>query len=177
MSINYLYHWVPQNMFGDILYPLNVLKDKYPEIYKEHKRKYEGREEVMDLIIPKINCRWNDALHLSAIHPKIVKDALCEAGGRSDYKMLCYQIDPHILEPEKTVVYLYSAPELDMTKEEDFIEFKPDEMDKYSLLPEKTIEYYKESYSNNRRPLAFHRVPHILYKGSINIKDFPVIEV
>lgn len=164
-------------MHGDILHPLNILKEKYPEIYEEHKSKYKGREKIMELIIPRINCLWNDALHLSAIHPKMVKDAIAETGGRSDYKMFCYQIDPHVLDPEKATVYLYSSPSLDMEKEEDFIEFKPDEMDKYSLLPKETINYYKESYQNKRIPLAFNRVPHILYRGSINIKDFLILEV
>ncbi len=164
-------------MQGDVLYPLNILKEKYPEIYNEHRLKYKGREKVMELLIPKLNCLWNDALHLSAIHPKLVKDAIAEAGGRSDYKMLCYQIDPHILDPDKTVVYLYSTPTPDMTKEDDFVGFKPDEMDKYSLLPQETIEYYKECHANTKRPLTFHRAPHIFYKGTINIKGVPIIEV
>jgi hypothetical protein len=175
--MNYLYHWVPKDMQGDILYPLNALKEKYPEMYDVHKSKYKGREEMMELVIPKINCLWNDALHLSAIHPKIIKDAIALAGGRSDYKMFCYQIDPHSLDPEKTVVYLYSTPDMDMLKEDDFIEFKPDEMNKYSSLPKETKEYYKESFGNKKRPLAFHRAPHILYKSFLNIKDVPIIEV
>lgn len=164
-------------MTGDILYPLNVLKDKYPEIYEKHKRKYKDREEIMDLVIHGLNCLWNDALHLSAINPRIVKDELSKAGGRSDYKMFYYQIDPHALNPDNTVVYLYSTPELDMKKKEDFIKFNPDEMGKYSFLPKETTNHYEESYRNKRRPLPFHRAPHILYKGSVNIKDCLIIEV
>ncbi len=175
--MNYLYHWVPQNMQGDVLYPLNVLKEKFPEIYDAHKRKYIEREEIMNLVIPKLNCLWNDALHFSAIHPKLVKDALIEAGGRSDYKMVCYQIDPHTFNPKDAVVYLYSTPKLDMTKEDDFVEFNPNEMDKYSSLPKETVEYYRECYGNKKKPLAFHRAPHIFYKGSVNIKGLPIIEV
>ena len=106
-----------------------------------------------------------------------MKDALAEAGGRSDYKMFCYEIDPNLLYKDNAVVYLYRTPQLDMTKEDDFIEFNPDEIEKYALLPNETTEHYKESYGNKKRPLPFHMAPHILYKGSINIKDCRVIEV
>ena len=175
--MNYLYHWVPKNMTGHVLYPLNVLKEKYPEAYEEHKSKYKGREEVMALVIPRINCLWNDVLHLSAIHPKMVKEAVAEAGWRSDYVMRCYQIDPHILDPEKAVVFLYTTPEPDMAKEDDFVEFNPGEMDKYSSLPQETTAHYKESYKNKKKPLTFHRAPHIFYKGSVNIANCPIVEV
>ncbi len=175
--MNYLYHWVPKNMKGDILYPLNTLKEKYPELYGEHINKYKGREEILDLIIPTLQCLWNDAIHLSAIHPKAVKDAIAEAGGRSDYKMFCYQIDPHLLEPDKATVYLYTTPELDMTNVEDFREFNPDDIGRYSILSKETIEHYKDSYKNGRKPLPFNRAPHILYKGTIDVKGMEIIEV
>lgn len=175
--MNYLYHWVPKNMEGDVLYPLNVLRDQYPTIYEEHKLKYKDREDTMKLCIPKINCLWNDVLHLSAIHPKIIKEAIATAGGRNDYKMACYQIDPHMLNPENTIVYLFTTPYVDTTKIDDFVEFKPDEIGQYSSLPETTKKYYKERYDNKKLPLTFNQVPHIFYKGCINIKDCPIIEV
>ena len=34
--MEYLYHRVPKNMNGTMLYPLNVLKNLQPEIYAEH---------------------------------------------------------------------------------------------------------------------------------------------
>ena len=44
----YLYHRVPENLIGETLYPLNELKTLYPDVYAEHVKKYEGREEKMD---------------------------------------------------------------------------------------------------------------------------------
>lgn len=154
-------------MTGNTLYPLNILNEKYPDIYTEHVRKYEDREKIMDIVIPRINCLWNDALHSSAIHPQMVKGAIAQAGGRSDYTMRCYQIDPYILDPNKAVVYLYSTPNTLMSPEDEFKEFKPDEIGKY----------YIESYNNKKKPLPFHLVPHILYNGLIDIKNLPILEV
>ena len=44
--MNYLFHMVPQNMQGNTLYPLNDLREVNPKIYKEHKKKYKGREHL-----------------------------------------------------------------------------------------------------------------------------------
>ncbi len=176
--MTYLYHHVPKNMQGDTLYPLNVLKEKYPEAYAEHARKYAGREEAMQFVIPKLDCLWNDALHLSAVHPQMMMDAFAEAGGRSDYTLLSYQIDPYTLDPDKAVVYRYSTVHLNaLQKKEDFVDFNPDDLAKYSELPQDTIEYYRESFANKKLPLAFHRVPHILYKGTIDVEGVKVVEV
>ena len=174
--MNYIYHEIPENMCGSVLYPLNILKEKYPEIYNEHVKKYEGREELMNLIIPKLNCLWNDVIHLSAIHPQVIKDALREAGGRKNYTVRCYQIDPQLLDPEKTIVYLYSTPVVEIFDNQ-VMEFKPDEISKYSSVPPAAMQYYKETYATQKGPFPFHLTPHILYKGSIDTTDLPIIEV
>ncbi len=168
---------VPKNMKRDILYPLNILKKKYPDIYDEQSSKYLGRENVMKQVIPTLNCLWNDALHFSAVPPKDVKDAIIEAGGDKNFKMICYQIDPNLLEPEKTTVFLNSEPVSGGMHEKFFLPYKPDEIGKYSILPQETKDYYKRSYDKDEKPLRFHKVIHILYKGSLNIKNCPIIEV
>jgi len=40
--MNWLYHWVPKNMQGNVLMPLNKLKKSHPKIYKEQAKKYIG---------------------------------------------------------------------------------------------------------------------------------------
>lgn len=174
--MNYLYHWVPKDMKGEILYPLNVLKEKYPELYVLKSAKYTGRGELLEQVVPVLDCLWNDVIHLSAVHPKIVREALVEAGSKKDFKMTCYQIDPHLLDSEKTIVYLYSHSDDFEIKNEDFVKFDPNKIGEYSSLPQDTKDYYKEMFDKNIKPLVFHRVVHILYKGELNVKDFPVVE-
>ena len=67
--MTFLYHRVPANMQGDFLSPLNQLKDIYPEAYAEAVKKYEGREFLMNVGIPTLDCLWNDFLFLTAVHP------------------------------------------------------------------------------------------------------------
>ena len=69
----YLYHSVPKNLEGSILYPLNTLKGKHPDIYEQQVSKYVGREHIKEQRIPILDCLWNDVLHFSAVNPKEVK--------------------------------------------------------------------------------------------------------
>lgn len=175
--MQYLYHFVPKDMQGGILYPLNELKQKYPELYKKQVKKYEGREFVMDQIIPVLDCKWNDVLHLSAIHPQEVKNALIEAGRSDQFSLMCYQIDPNILDAKETIVYKNLYENQEKKEGSNFEEYKPDEIEKYSTLPQATKKYYRKMYESGERPLVFAWAPHILYKGSIDISGLPIITV
>ncbi len=166
----YLYHWVPDNMKGDVLYPLNVLKNIDTDIYAAAASKYEGREKLMEYVIPDLNCLWNDVIHLSAVHPSEIKKALTEAGRKKIFSRQYFEIDPHLLDPQNTVVYLYkNSNVLKKTMEGNYEKFDPDTLKKHSVIPQETKEYYKQSLSEGKNPLLYHRIPHILYKGTIDI--------
>lgn len=85
--MNYLYHWVPKDLQGDTLFPLNTLKEKYPDLYKKEASKYVGREQIMQDVLPILNCLWNDVLHFSAVHPSLVKEALFESGRTKPFEL------------------------------------------------------------------------------------------
>ncbi len=172
----YVYHRVPSNMKGSILYPLNALKDIDPELYDLHEKKYEGRMEVMKNRIEKLNCLWNDVLHCSALNPSVISEALNKLGKESHLKF--FEIPVEILEPENTVVYTHSLRERGAPiPQEDFVEFDPNEVEKYAYLPEETVQYYKETIEAGSNPLLYHLVPHILYKGSIDTTDLKITEL
>jgi hypothetical protein len=173
---HYLYHRVPAQMWGTTLYPLNTLKEKNPDLYVEKAEKYKGREQVMGQLIPTLGVLWNDVLHFSAVHPQELKKSLVEAG-MDPKKMKFYQVDPSLFDPVHTTVYRYQDHVLNKVDPEDFIEFDPANLAQYSVIPEKTKQYYKESFSKGEFPLMFVGVPHILYKGSIDTSILPVITV
>lgn len=77
-----IYHMVPQNLTGEVLYPLNVLRTHLPEIYDAQVKKYSGREGVMAHKVPILECLWNDVLHFSPVHPSKIRDAIADAGWR-----------------------------------------------------------------------------------------------
>jgi len=175
--MNYLYHWVPKNMKGNILMPLNVLKKQDLELYNQYFQKYKGRETVTHQYLPTLQCLWNDVLHFTAVHPKDVKDALIESGGSNSINIECYQIDASILDSEKTTVYFSGDKPENRMKLKNFEKYDYKNINHYSNIPQKTKDYYKECFSNNKKPLVFHCVPHILYKGTINVSNINIVKV
>lgn len=176
--MNYLYHIVPKNLRGNILFPLNVLKNKLPDIYEQQVRKYSGREQLLKQQIPILDCLWNDVLHFSAVNPREIKQALIEAGRNPDFTMYYYQVEPKLIFPEKAIVYLYSHTDIkDKLNEKNYISYNPDETEQFSIMPEATKEYYKEMIRVGRNPLLYHRIPHILFKGELDTVKLKIITV
>ena len=176
--MNYLYHSKRKNFRGSILYPLSQLKDVYPDLYEDEIKKYEGREGTMDQTVPILNCLWNDVLHMTAVHPNEVKRALENAGKKDEIKRSYFQIDPSLLDPKKTIVYLYSENGDNYNMEiNNFTAYEARDILKYSTMPGATKDYYKESIAQGERPLLYHRIPHILYKGSLDTTNLPILTV
>ena len=173
--MNYLYHIKPKNMKGNSLIPLNMLKKIHPEIYKNEIRKYEGRKSITKRIIPKLNCYWNDVIHLTAVHPRKLKSALKKAGSKKG-KMEWIKINPSNLDSSKIIIYLDKYTNSKNINKKDIIKFSPNVLGKYNKIPTATLKYYKKSVKELKKPLLFYKVPHILYKGKLNIKNLEILE-
>jgi hypothetical protein len=174
---NFLYHRVPEDMVGDVLYPLNQLKTIYPELYDKKAGKYKGREKVMELRIPVLDCLWNDVLHFTAVPPNDIQRALLDSGSKVDYKWKSFKIDPHLLDPNNTIIYLNKirVPLGAIIPEEEFVPFDPDNLSEYSTVPDLTREYFKKIFSEGGVPLTYGKIAHILYKGSLDISNVEVV--
>lgn len=172
----YLYHAIPKHMEGHILYPLNALKEIFPDVYAQEMAKYEGREQVMQQRIPVLNCLWNDVLHMTAIPPTEMKKARAETGN-PDFTKTYYQIDPTMLEPEKSIVFLYAGVHGGTMHPENFAPYHPDDVAKYAVIPSSVKAYYTEMLAQGKHPLLYHKIPHILYKGTLDITKLPIVSV
>ena len=174
----HLYHKVPQEMAGEVLYPLNTLKEIHPEAYEFQVKKYIGREEVMDNQIPSMNCLWNDVLHFSPVHPQLIFDQLKFLGlNNLPPKIEYFEVDSDLFDPENTTIYLFKNKPLFKMREDNFEEYSGENTLKYTNLPDETKEYYKECITNGKPPLAFHKIPHILHKGNLDTKNIQRIIV
>lgn len=131
----------------------------------------------MERHVPLLNCLWNDVLHLSPVEPRILKQALLEAG-RKDGTFRFYQINPNTLEPENTVVYLFRTLGKVMQPDDtEFIAFSPEQLEQWQVVPNRTKQYFKNHYSAGTRPLLFYGIPHILYKGTIQTERLEIVTV
>jgi len=171
--MQYLYHFVPKNLQGNILFPLNRIKGIYPDIYTEEVKKYEGREFIKEQKIPILNCLWNDVLHFTSLQPQLVKNALMNFGLDRNFKY--FQIPSHMLNIENTIVYLNNSHEgIDKMDPLNFRSYNPDNIEQYAYLPQETTDYYKAMIKEGKKPLLYKGVPHILYKGELEITNLEV---
>lgn len=177
--MNYLYHTVPEYIKGNFLMPHNELKKHYPRLYNKEIKKYQGRKLVMTKFIPPLNCKWNEVIHLTAVHPLKIKKAINKSGYSSFKTIKWYKISPKFINPEKTTIYLnkFKKDLSQMNSSDQFADFSPSKLNNYNQIPKRTINDYKKEISKKRKPLIFRFIPHILYKGKINIKNCEVIEV
>lgn len=179
MKKEYVYHWVAENMFGSVLYPLNQLKDIYPKAHEEHVKKYKERKWLLQTIIPTLKCLWNDVLHFTAVSPKEIFNNLTKAGldAEKNIRKRWFKVPIDLLDLDKTTVCLYRTDIKVVADARNFSLFQSQKMEEYRAVPPETIEYYKEQGALGIKPLLFHFVPHILYKGTIDTKDIEIVEL
>lgn len=174
--MEYLYHRVPKNMSGNILYPLNTLKEIRPEIYAEQVKKYEGRERLLTAEVPPLNCLWNDVLHFTAVAPNELKANLAKAGIDMPQQSW-FKIPVTMIDGPNSIAFVYRRDLGVMPNFKEYEPFDVAKMDIYRKVPEETIEYYREENKEGRRPLLFHLVPHVLYKGNIDTTGLEIVRV
>jgi hypothetical protein len=170
-------------MFGNILYPLNSLREINKETYEFHTSKYLGREILMEQKIPVLNCLWNDVLHCSPIDLRLIYKALIKAGHHKVRNIEFFKIPIELLKSIKFVKYKFDREFYDREKKAYVLKTKniePLTIDSYrelNELPDKTIEWYKWCAENNRGiPLLFRYIPHIFIKGNIPIEEVDVCD-
>ena len=171
--MKYLYHRVPDDMQGSVIYPWNMFIEKYPSKAEFVMGKYKNRANLVQSTIPNLNCLWNDVIFLSATHPEKVKGALI-ASWWEDKLMKFFCIDSESLQQNDTLVYLGKAGWI---FPDNFGKYVTNDLEKYDYVPEETLVYYREKFKDWERPLMFYRMPHIIYKGIIETSGLEIIEV
>lgn len=170
--MSYLYHRVPANMSGTTLYPLNALRSVDPEAYEFHVQKYMGREKLMNERIPQLECLWNDVLFMSAVPPQDFCTAYHGAGFPRRRPMHFYRIDPQALDESNFMV----LTRMGIDEPRGYAPFKHADLPSYASIPRETCAYWEgERIKKNDRPFLWMHIPHILYRGSINVTYLEIV--
>ncbi|RZL66848.1 MAG: hypothetical protein EOP77_06390 [Variovorax sp.] len=167
----------PLGQQGDTIYPLTDLESIHPDVYQRQKAKYDERQHVMDRHIPTLgNCAWNAVIFMSAVSPDALNVTRVEAGFPPITQRSYYQIDPTTLDQDQLTVYTFpDGRPFDETT--DFKEYRYEDLEEYSHVPEATKRYYQQEFDSgqNHIRLAWRFIPHILYKGQIDVSACPVV--
>lgn len=172
----FVYHMVPNDMRGHVLFPLNDLKKRFPDLYAEEAKKYEGRARIMDQRVFPLNCLWNDVLHLTAVEPAELVRALVTSGRKAEEPLSFFKIHIARLDPSLLTVFLFTQTERGSTPGPDeFTPYDPNYHTEYATIPEITKDYFRQMYVEGKKPLRFKNVPHILYKGPIDVTGTEIL--
>ena len=172
-----LYHFMLDEPMENTLFPLNSMKSRYPDIYHDGCRKYEGREKLLEYRIPLLDCLWNDVIHLTPINPQIIFDELSSLGeiNRKNVEFRYYCVDPDRLNQENLIFWrcVDNPNNPDEFTEEGSEAFRFDKslLESFSDLPEDTRRYYREELEKGGKPMLLHETVSVLYKGCIPVSN------
>jgi hypothetical protein len=154
-------------MVGTGLVPLSTLQQALPEMGEQKGAKYRGREHVAAIYIPCLSCTWVDVIQMFAVSPKLIQERRRLVG---DPMRPFFEIESDSLDIDRLCVYYRNDKE---TGEPIFDPFDP-------ALPldrpgEGFEEWYREEAAKGHRLRTFVGIPHILYKGEIDISNCPIV--
>ena len=177
-----LYHLMPRPFVGDALLPLNRLAERHPEVAEAHRAKYAGREALLSRPVPLLGCSWSDVLHLSPVHPSLVRGALLAAGhGWRRAGRPVAVVDPEQvgMTAENTALWLSPpGPRVSLRGTPDeYAPYDPEVLARQHAVPRQTLDHYREFRRAGRRPFPFHGIAHVLHRGAIALDAVEVIRV
>ncbi len=174
----HIYHRVPDRVEGKTIYPLNKLRKRHPEVYSREKDKYAGREGLLDEPIPQLDCLWNDVIHCSPIQPAKIRAELANAGfvyRRAQW----FKVDvcKAGMNRGNTVIFTFCSNKADLLgmSSKDFDTFDPTTLDALNTIPPETIAYFSRMKARNKIPFYFMYIPHVLFKGRLEIDALEVV--
>lgn len=167
----------PNPFEGTSLIPLNQM-DKKSYLYKKYIQKYIGREDLMNGVIPKLDCKWNDVVQFSALNPQIIVDHLRIID--KDFKLT--RAEYFRIHVDK-IIGNYDAVVFDRVKKQEKRRFMIEESEVFSLdhsykeltsIPKETMSFWDNVVEKGGKFLWFAFIPHILIKGRVDASEFEV---
>jgi len=176
MSEIFVYHMRPVNFTGTVLYPLNRLKSALPGLYEGAKAKYQGREWLLDVRIPALDCLWNDVLHFSLMRPSVIYKGLIDAGCVLK-EISWFEVPVSDILNGPSTLYLNTRPWDDdkILIDPDFEQPTAGRIRELSGMPEINSEYYRSCAARQERPLLWKRAPHLLLRGELVVANYRIL--
>jgi hypothetical protein len=182
----FVYHLVPNDLRGDVIYPLNQLASIHPDVYDAQRAKYVNREASLEFRIPHLGVLWNDTVHCAPIHPYFIWRARQSVGvvPASPLPVLAFKIpvDRILVHPvvwyRNQTFWINGAPGEDVPLTPPADEFELFDSARYTELSDVTagyVPYLRRMQDGGQRPLAFPQIPHVLVAGPIDVSGLPAV--
>jgi hypothetical protein len=172
-----LYHALPPDMRGETLYPLNLLRDIHPDLFERERRKYAGRDALLELRIPLLDVLWNDTLHLSPLHPYHLAEAWRSVGLSSPaWERRFFRIPVEQLAGRPSVWFASGALTAQGALPGDAVtRFDPARYRELARPPARYLEYLVDERRSGHAPRPFAHLPHVLVAGPVDVAGVPLV--
>lgn len=151
------------------------MMELYPTVFNEHAAKYKGRESVMSQQIPPLSCAWNDALHLSPIHPQVIRDTWEQLGFRHPdvptSPMDVFQIPMQLLNAERTATFRANG----RLPASDFVLFNSKTYKELTSVPPQQIDDWHDQKKNGVPLFWYSSIMHIVTLDELDISKLKLI--
>jgi hypothetical protein len=180
-STAYLYHLCAPDFRGNMLYPLDGLREALPDIYQRECVKYGGRESVLNFVIPGLGVTWGATVNLSALDPAHLVTTRRKLGvpfsNLLTRRVLRIPVDRIAKLPavryNSTTHWINSSPgdpSVPLTPpEHEFFPFSAAVYEEVTQVPQLHLEYLQRQLARGERALGFVFVPHVLVAGAIDV--------
>jgi hypothetical protein len=170
-----IYHMCPPRMVGEVLYPLNTLRQLHPGVYKHEIAKYQDHPSRFDLprrIIPKLNCLWNDVVQCSPVHPHFLYLAFRERGLLPvQHSRTFFQIPLSTLGDVPIAIVSSSGDPTISLREEEVCLLDHATYHELDALPAQALEWYDHLTRKKKLFGLFMGIPHVMVQGPIMINQ------
>lgn len=187
----FVYHGVPRELVGEVLYPLDQLRDALPDVHAAQAKKYAGREQVTSFRLPLIDTGFTNTVHCGPIHPYHLFDARRAAGldpparpEGTHFSGLFFEIPLERITVHPVLWYRWqtlwingapgenvpSAPPVN-----EFELFAPERYAPLPAVPPAHLDYLQQMKARGAPALFFVHVPHVLVGGPIDVSGLTPI--
>jgi len=177
----FVYHLCASDFRGSTLYPLDGLRQAFPDIYERERFKYDRRESVLSFVVPRLGVTWGATVNLSALDPSRLVAARRRLGvpfsnllTRRVLRIPVTRIAhlPAVRYDSKTH-WINSSPgdaTVPLTPpSHEFLPFDPELYEEETEVPELHLDYLRRQLARGERALGFVFVPHVLVAAPIDV--------
>jgi hypothetical protein len=181
--MEFIYHGVPAGLEGTTLYPLFMLKEKFPKLFESEIKKYDDhpkRKELPFKNVNKLNCQRGDILHFSPIHPSLIFQALKMVFPEGNRSVKFFKIPISRAKGLPMVLFDMNREGYEFGKEDPDQIFDLVSVENYreiKTVPPQAIAFFNEWKERGERGApAWGKIPHIFVQGPIDISECEVLD-
>jgi hypothetical protein len=186
--MHFAYHILKDNFVGNTIFPLNTLRNVYPEIAAIASQKYIGREKTTESIVysPETYTNfnwgneilsWGDVSFFTLHNPRSVFQTFKELNIpiKKSWRMAKIALENF---SERKIVWKHTNSFIDVLPVDDCLSVEEFfSLNNLESIPEKAKKYYLEAYNLGKNPLLYAYIPHLLTPDPVSFKEEDIFEI